>query len=210
MKKTTLLLAGAASLALFATAAHTQQAKAPAVDPAKVAAAIDAAWKGQTPEWLARVAQDETMEICSKTRNNPSKEQAAKIMASAKAAIVYPPDGQYLGDWKKGEKLALDGYGQRFTDTTPGKPNGGNCYACHQLSPTEISYGTLGPSLKGYGKTQGFTPEAAKAVYERVYNPQSVLACSNMPRLGHNKFLSIEQIKDAVAFLMSPDSPVNK
>jgi sulfur-oxidizing protein SoxX len=31
-----------------------------------------------------------------------------------------------------------------------------------------------------------------------------------MPRLGANKVLTIEQIKDAVAPIMSPDSPVNK
>jgi hypothetical protein len=31
-----------------------------------------------------------------------------------------------------------------------------------------------------------------------------------MPRLGAAKFLTIEQIKDLVAFVMSPESPVNK
>jgi sulfur-oxidizing protein SoxX len=31
-----------------------------------------------------------------------------------------------------------------------------------------------------------------------------------MPRFGHNKFLTIEQIKDVLAFLMDPESPVNK
>ena len=31
-----------------------------------------------------------------------------------------------------------------------------------------------------------------------------------MPRLGANQVLTIEQIKDTVALLMSPDSPANK
>ena len=31
-----------------------------------------------------------------------------------------------------------------------------------------------------------------------------------MPRMGANKFLTIEQIKDLVAYVMSPESPVNK
>jgi sulfur-oxidizing protein SoxX len=31
-----------------------------------------------------------------------------------------------------------------------------------------------------------------------------------MPRFGANKVLSVDQIKDIVALLMSPDSPVNK
>ena len=49
-----------------------------------------------------------------------------------------------------------------------------------------------------------------KAVYERIYNPQAAIPCGNMPRLGAAKFLTIEQIKDLVAFVMSPESPVNK
>jgi sulfur-oxidizing protein SoxX len=43
-----------------------------------------------------------------------------------------------------------------------------------------------------------------------VFNPQSVLPCSNMPRFGYHKVLTVEQIKDVTAYLMSPDSPVNK
>ena len=31
-----------------------------------------------------------------------------------------------------------------------------------------------------------------------------------MPRFGANKVLTIEQIKDVVALLMRPESPVNK
>ena len=49
------------------------------------------------------------------------------------------------------------------------------------------------------------------ADYRRVVdNPHAAYPCSLMPRLGVNKVLTIEQIKDAVALLMSPDSPVNK
>jgi sulfur-oxidizing protein SoxX len=31
-----------------------------------------------------------------------------------------------------------------------------------------------------------------------------------MPRFGHNRILSEQQIKDVVALLMDPDSPINK
>src|SRR5204862_1537607 len=89
------------------------------------------------------------------------------------------------------------------------QPNGGNCYACHQLTKTELSYGTLGPSLSEYGKQRDFKPEAVKAAYEKIYNSHAALPCSTMPRFGANKILTIEQIKDAVALLMSPESPVN-
>ncbi len=135
---------------------------------------------------------------------------AAKIIARERARIVYPEDGKVLGDWKKGEALAQSGFGGRFTDKDPKQQNGGNCYACHQLAASEISYGTLGPSLKGYGAARASDAAAVRAVYDKIYNSQAVLACSQMPRFGAAKFLSIEQIKDLVAYVVSPDSPVNK
>jgi sulfur-oxidizing protein SoxX len=115
-----------------------------------------------------------------------------------------------MGDWKKGQVLAQSGYGARFTDIPPRAENGGNCYACHQLDATELSFGTLGPSLLNYGRDRKYTAAEAKAVYERIYNPQATIACANMPRLGASKFLTGEQIKVLVAFVMSPESPVNQ
>lgn len=171
--------------------------------------AIASSWTKAPPEWRARLDQDETQRACSAARNQPASEVAAAIRKREAATIAYPPDGKLVGDWRNGEKLALSGYGGRFTDKDASRPNGGNCYACHQLAPGEIDYGTLGPSLTGYGKSRKTDAGAAKAVYDKIYNSQSVLACSLMPRFGASKFLSIEQIKDLVAFVVSPDSPVN-
>jgi sulfur-oxidizing protein SoxX len=77
------------------------------------------------------------------------------------------------------------------------------------MTKKEVSYGTVGPSLMGYGKLRDFKEADVKATYERLYNSHSAFACSNMPRFGANKVLTVEQIKDAVALLMSPESPVN-
>jgi sulfur-oxidizing protein SoxX len=173
-------------------------------------AAIKASWPNQPPEWQSRLEQDETMRLCSQYRNNPPSDVAEAIMARERSNIKYPADGKLMGDWKKGEKLAQSGYGRRFTDYPPRRENGGNCYACHQLAKEEVSFGTLGPSLLEYGKIREFSEADVKAVYERIYNPQAFQACANMPRLGANGHLTIEQIKDLVAYVMSPDSPVNK
>jgi sulfur-oxidizing protein SoxX len=197
-----------AMLALGATLL-SGPASAQSVSPDTVAAAVAAAWRNLSPEMQARIDQDQTMVDCSVTRNNPAPAMATAIMAREKASIVLPADGNFMGDWKKGEALSLNGAGGRMGDN-PARPNGGNCYACHQMAPAEISFGTLGPSLTGYGKLRGFSPAAQKEAYEKIYNAQAVLACSNMPRFGSNKFLTVDQIKDIVAFLMSPDSPVNK
>ena len=186
------------------------QPPSPAPSSAAVERLMKDGFKAAAPEWQARLIQDATQKVCSDTRNAPSPAQAKAIQERERATIVYPADGRFMGDWKKGEALAQSGYGGRFTDYPPRAENGGNCYACHQLDRKEVSYGTLGPSLAEYGKIRKFAEADVKAVYERIYNPHASQACANMPRLGANKVLTIEQIKDLVAYVMSPDSPVNK
>lgn len=178
-------------------------------DPAKVDAVIKETFRSAPAEWKARIAQDETQRMCSETRNNPSNAEFEKIKKRETAAIIYPADGNVMGDWKKGARVAQIGTGHQFSDRAD-TPVGGNCYACHQMDKAEVSYGTLGPSLLEYGKIRKFSAEEAKLAYAKIYNSHSVVPCSNMPRFGSNKFLSLEQIKDVTAYLMSPESPVNK
>jgi sulfur-oxidizing protein SoxX len=179
-------------------------------DGASADAAIKASWTSAAPEWQARLVQDETQKACSQYRNAPPREVAQAITARERASIVYPADGKLMGDWQKGRQLAQSGYGGRFTDYPPRQANGGNCYACHQLDAGELSYGTLGPSLLRYGRNRRFSETEVKAVYDRIYNPHAAIPCANMPRLGASKFLTPEQIRDLVAFVMSPESPVNE
>ena len=102
---------------------------------------------------------------------------AEAIQAREKATIEYPADGKFIGDWKKGERLAQSGFGLRFTDYPPGnRANGGNCYACHQLTKAEVSYGTIGPSLLDYGKIRNFGEAETKAAYEKIYNSHAALS----------------------------------
>jgi L-cysteine S-thiosulfotransferase len=202
-----LSLAGAVAVA--ATVAFAQS-KPAAVDPAKAEAALKAAFSQTPADWAGRIVGDETMQVCSASNNAPSTADFKKIEAAARATIRYPDDGKLIGDWQKGERLAQSGYGMRFTDYPAANPNGGNCYACHQLTKAEVSYGTIGPSLLEYGKIRKFAEVDTKAAYDKIYNAHAVFPCSLMPRFGSNGVLSIEQIKDLTALLMSPDSPVNK
>ena len=88
--------------------------------------------------------------------------------------------------------------------------NGGNCYNCHQLSPKEISYGTIGPSLYQYGKLRGDTEEVRRTTWAKIWNSKASNACSNMPRAGHMGIITEKQIKDLMALLLDPKSPVNQ
>jgi L-cysteine S-thiosulfotransferase len=195
-----------ATLAL-AFAAHAQQ---PAkVDPAIVDAYIKRTWKSPPEGWQSRIDQDETQRVCSAYRNEPPAAEFQNIRVREQATVVFPADGNVMGDWKGGEKVAQTGVGGQFSDP-PGTVAGGNCYACHQMAKAELSYGTLGPSLLEYGKIRKFDAGEAKQVFAKIFNAQSVLPCSNMPRFGYHKFLTEQQIKDVTAYLMSPDSPVNK
>lgn len=206
MTKTTLSLAAAIGVMSVASAFADD---IPAADPAVVDKVIAATWTKVQEGWEPRLKQDDTQAACSKYRSQPPADVADKILEREKATVVYPADGKFIGDWKEGEKIAQSGLGGRWNDK-PDTVNGGNCYACHQISPQELSYGTLGPSLLGYGKARNFSPEEAKAAYAKIYNAQAVLPCSQMPRFGYHKFLSEQQIKDVVALLFAKDSPANK
>ena len=177
---------------------------------AKAAQVLKASFKARGQAGMDRLDQDETQKLCTDyaTKTLP-KDVAENIEKTNLASIKWPADGKYAGDWKNGERIAQEGRGKQFTDD-PAGPVGGNCYACHQLAPQEVSFGTIGPPLYNFGKIRGFTPEMQKYAYSKVYNSQAFSACSNMPRFGHSGILTEAQIKDVVALLMDPQSPVNQ
>lgn len=209
MKKVIAFAVLASAVLLVAPKNASAQSAPTKADPATVDKYVKATFGKAPPEWQARIEPDETLKECNAARNQVSAAEFDKIVAREKAKIVFPADGNVLGDWKNGQKIANNGRGGQFSDT-PDTVAGGNCYACHQMEKTEVSFGTLGPSLTNYGKDRKFDPAEAKQAFAKIYDSQSVQACSNMPRFGTNKVLDEQQIKDLTAFLFSPDSPLNK
>ncbi len=155
------------------------------------------------------LTQDDAQRLCSSHPVALSKKVAARLEAEQLKLVKYPADGQYVGRWQEGEKIAQNGRGMQSSDKA-GVPNGGNCYACHQMSKAEISFGNIGPSLYQYGKLRGQGDDIMKYTWAKVYNSQAFAACSNMPRFGHKGILDEQQLKDIVALLLDPASPVNK
>ena len=177
---------------------------------AKAASMLKASFVERGQAKLDRLVQDDTQKTCSEyTGKALPKDAAERIEKANLATIRWPADGKLLGDWKNGEKIAQEGRGMQYSDDPKG-PAGANCYACHQLAPQELSYGTIGPSLYQFGKVRGYTDEMRKYAYGKVYNADAYNACTNMPRFGHKGILTEQQVKDVVALLMDPDSPVNK
>jgi sulfur-oxidizing protein SoxX len=175
---------------------------------------IKASFREQGIAKLDRLDQDELQKACS-AETPPSGEVAKRLEAAQLATVQWPKDGLYLGDWREGEKLAQNGRGGTWSDPA-GVPAGGNCYNCHQIAKAEISFGTIGPSLYQYGKLRGVANPAdpaseaiVKYTWGKLWNAKAYNACSGMPRFGHAGVLTPAQIRDLMALLLDPTSPVN-
>lgn len=203
--------------------------------------------KGQAT--VERLNQDSTQRFCSTQRGLKNSTLSAssihntlqtqsiselmeKIRLENLAQIKPPADSNYFGDFKRGESIAQDGRGKTWTDRAD-SPSGGNCYNCHRLSKSELSYGTLGPSLYQYGKLRGIT--SIESFQEKLnssstdpiiqytwgvlMNSKAFNLCTVMPRFGvslnaqskdHSApILNEQQIKDLMSLLLDPRSAVN-
>ena len=158
---------------------------------------------------LERIDRDALQELCSKPRTGAiDPEAAASIRQAALESVPEPGNADYLGDWARGEMVASNGRGLQYSDN-PDQANGGNCYACHQLDPDELAYGTLGPSLAGYG-ARGQRPAMLQYTRAKLWNTHAYNVCSHMPRFGAAGILTEQQLRDVMAFLFAPESPVNR
>lgn len=193
--------------ALFAFAALAAQLVSAEPTAREVQQVLQRDFHARGQATMERVLQDGLQRICTETGDRPPAEIAKTLEADQMKTIAFP-SGSLMGDWRSGQKLAQSGRGLTWNDK-PGAA-GGSCYNCHQLSPEEPSFGTLGPSLRGFGKIRGNGPEVQRYVYGKIYNAKAYNACSQMPRLGYSGTLTEQQIKDLVAYLLDPASPVNK
>ena len=206
MKPLTGAILGVAAISILAGCAALSDAEI-----AKQAAEVmRASFKERGQAKLDRLNQDEAQALCSRDDGKqPAKEVLEKIEKAQFALLKYPADNKLMGDWREGEKIAQIGVGKQFSDD-PSLPAGANCYACHQITPQEISFGTIGPSLLGFGKLRGTSEAIQKYTYGKIYNAQAYNACSSMPRFGHSQILTEQQMRDVTALLLDPASPVNK
>ncbi|HVE89394.1 MAG TPA: sulfur oxidation c-type cytochrome SoxX [Burkholderiaceae bacterium] len=161
---------------------------------------------------LDRLNQSELQVACSEaslTGKDLPKDVRDRLERRALATVKFPADGQYLGDFKQGERIAQTGVGMQWSDSDT-TVAGGNCYACHEIAPQEIAFGNIGPSLKGYRKLRGSSPAVMTYTWGKLWNSHAYNACSQMPRYGDANILTTAQLKDLMALLLDPNSPVNK
>jgi sulfur-oxidizing protein SoxX len=184
---------------------------------AQAHAMMRASFRSEGIAKVERLEQDADQRACSGDRPPPA-EVAGRIQGAALASVRWPAGGQYLGDWREGEKLAQSGRGMTWTDASDQpSANGASCYNCHQIDRNEISFGTIGPSLWNYGKARGVRdladPASAAVVqytWGKLWNSRAYQACSLMPRFGHARLLDEQQLRHLMALLLDPNSPVNR
>lgn len=143
--------------------------------------------------FASAMQQDPAETLCSAFPNGLPASQAQDFIAAERARINYYE--VLAGDWRRGREVF----------TTPAK---GNCYACHAGEPEEAAFGDLGPPLTNYG-LRGQGEGMLRYTYEKIYNPWVTVPCSTMPRYGVNARLTPQEIADLVAYLTSPESPIN-
>jgi sulfur-oxidizing protein SoxX len=203
-------LSAACALVLAACAAPLPIGERPAVSESELAdidSVLRRDFRDRGIAKMDRLKPDAATRTCNLHADNPPEKVAQPVERALLAAIPFPA-GSLMGDWKRGERLAQSGRGMTWSDK-PGN-NGGSCYNCHRISAQEESYGTLGPSLLNFGKLRGSGPDIQRYVYGKIYNSKAYTLCSHMPRMGASGTLTEQQIKDLVALLLDPASPINK
>lgn len=202
---------------LCTAAAGCASGPSPAELDQQALAMIKASFRDQGIATTARLNQDQAQAACS-GQNPPPQAVAEQIRSAALASMQWPADGRYIGDWREGEKLAQNGRGMTWSDTSAtASANGAQCYNCHEIDRREVAAGNLGPSLWNYGKTRGVKdtddPLALPIIrytWTKLWNSKAYAACSNMPRFGHAGLLDEQQLRDVMALLLDPKSPVNQ
>lgn len=220
MRRKNLYVLGTVAMAILVVGCATATGSGPTISAdldQQALAMIQASFRDQGIAKLDRLNQDLGQAACSGP-NPPPEAVRKQIEAQAMATIRWPQGGQYIGDWRVGEKLAQNGRGMTWTDKSAAPAaNGAQCYNCHEIDKKEISFGNIGPSLHNYGKLRGVKdvadPASAAIVqytWGKLWNSKAYAACSNMPRFGHAQLLNEQQIRDVMALLLDPKSPVNQ
>lgn len=179
-----------------------------AADIAAVKAVLKRDFHARGIAKMDRIEADEVQTACNLHGDAPPAEVSGPLVAKLQAAIRYPA-GSLMGEWSRGRAIAESGRGMQWNDKA-GEPAGGSCYNCHQISKLQDSYGTLGPSLMNYGKIRGNSEAVQRYTYGKIWNAKAYNLCSQMPRMGASGTLTEQQVKDLVAYLLDPKSPVNQ
>ena len=128
---------------------------------------------------------------------------------STSRSIKWPADGKYMGDWKNGERIAQEGRGKQFSDDPKG-PSAATATRATSWRRRRSRTARSARRCTSSARSAATTTRSASTRTARSSTPRPTARARNMPRFGHSQILTEAQIKDLVALLMDPESPVNK
>ena len=114
---------------------------------AQAVAAMKASFRDQGIAKVDRLNQDLGQQACSSpTAPPPERGQADRGRSAGQREVARrrPVPGRLARRREAGAERPRHDLDRRVGAP---KANGGNCYNCHQIDKTEISFGTIGPSL---------------------------------------------------------------
>jgi sulfur-oxidizing protein SoxX len=167
MRRRVVAIAAGSLVACAASLPIGERPTIAADEPDQVTAVLKHDFHDRGPAKLSRVELDDVQRACNLYADNPPASVAKPLEEAQLKTIKFPSDAHLLGDWKNGEKIAQNGRGSMWSDQ-PGEQAGGSCYNCHQLSPKEDSFGTVGPTLYRFGKIRGSGPDVQRYVYGKI------------------------------------------
>ena len=128
--------------------------------------------------------------------SRPATRWPSRSRPQALATVKWPAGGQYIGDWKAGEKLAQSGRGMTWTDKSsrpqgqrrqllqlPPDRQGGNLLRHDRPEPVELRQD---PRRQGRDRPHACA-DVVQYTWGKLWNSKAYAACSNMPRFGHQE-----------------------
>ena len=144
-------------------------------------------------------------------------QRAKRIEAENFKTIQWPADGKFLGDWKQGEEIAQNGRGLTWTDNAkvgqrrqllqlPPDHQGGDLLRHHRPQPLQLRQAARRhrPGEPGGQADASNTPGA------RSGTPRPTTRAPTCRASGHMGILNEQQVRDIMALLLDPQSPVNQ
>ena len=174
MKNSTKLALAAAAIAAIAACATMPPGPTDAEARAKAAAMMKASFKERGQAKLDRLDQDDTQALCSQYAGKElPKDVAATIEKAKLAAIRYPADGKYLGDWRAGERIAQRGTGSSIP-TIPPCPPARTATRATSCSKQEIATAPSARRSTTSASCAATPTRCSKYAYGKVYNSEAL------------------------------------
>ena len=172
---------------------------------------LKASFKARGQAGMDRLDQDETQKMCTEYAGKAlPKDVAEKIEKINLASIKWPADGKLMGDWKQRRAGSRRRAAASNGPTTRRDRSAATATRATSWRRRRCRTARSARRCTSSARSAATTTRSASTPTARSGTPTPTPRARNMPRFGHSQILTEAQVKDLVALLMDPESPVNK